>query len=100
MRGLIAGILALSVAPAGAVGNDEAANHCHSKETNQQWEELAAENHGSDAIQRLYALRLGLCVQVERGALTVPRATTIFERQREEVIHRIKQQEGTGPQGA
>lgn len=78
MRGLITGILALAMVPAWAASDDEAVNHCHSKETNQRWEELAAENHGSDAIQRLYALRLGLCVQVERGALTVPRATTIF----------------------
>jgi hypothetical protein len=99
MWGLIAGGVAWALAPAVAVGDDDAANHCHSKETNQRWEELAAENHGSDAIQRLYALRLGLCVQVERGVLTVPRATTIFERQREEVIQRIKNQEGDGPKG-
>ena len=46
MRGLIVGILVLAVVPAGAAGIEEATNYCHSKDTNQKWEELAAENHG------------------------------------------------------
>ena len=99
MRGLIAGILALAVSPVVAADGDEPVNHCHDKETNQQWEELAAKNHGSDAIQRLYALRLGLCVQVERDELTVPRATTIFERQRQKVLRRMKEGDTNEPKG-
>ena len=52
MRGLIAGILAVAMGPVGAADTDEAANHCHDKEANQRWEELAAENHGSEGRGR------------------------------------------------
>lgn len=101
MRGLIADLTArVVILPAAGWAADDTQNYCHNKETNQRWEELTAKNHGSDAIQLLNALRIGLCTQVERGVLTVPRATTIFERQREEVIQRIKSQEGNGPKGA
>lgn len=99
MGGVIAVFSGLAVIPVGTIAQD-AVNHCHDKQTNQRWEELAAQNHDSDAIQRLYALRLGLCVQVEREVLSVPRATTIFERQREKVLRKLKDERPSGPQGA
>lgn len=66
------------VLPATGWAADKAENHCHNTETNQRWEELAADNPESDPIQRFYPLRVGLCLRVGRGTLTIPRATTIF----------------------
>lgn len=36
----------------------------------------------------LHALRLGLCLKVERGDLTVDNATEIFEKARETLIQK------------
>ena len=49
--------------------------------------------HGSSwpmDIQTLHALRLGLCVKVARGDITIQEATDIFENAREKVINRKK----------
>lgn len=100
MRGFISVLLGVVAVSSGAASEGGASNHCHDQQTNQRWEELATQNHGSDPIQRLYALRLGLCVQVERSVLSVPRATTIFERQREKVLRNLKDQRPSEPHGA
>jgi hypothetical protein len=37
-------------------------------------------------VQALHALRIGLCVKVDRGALTVLEATTVFEKARKTLV--------------
>jgi hypothetical protein len=41
-------------------------------------------------VQALHALRIGLCVKVDRGGITLDRATEIFESAREAIIQKRK----------
>ena len=72
-----------------ATPDSEEVNHCQESEVNQEWAALADEHHDSDTWQRLFALRIGLCAMVERGDLTVHRASQIFERQRQDAIRNV-----------
>lgn len=93
-------VLALTSWPSFPVAAEpEAApvNYCHDPDVNAEWSQLAAEHRDSDIWQRLFALRLGLCVMVDRKALTVRRATTIFERQRDEATLALGIRPDLGP---
>ncbi len=59
--------------------NAEEQNYCNDPDTNMQQEALVQENPDDMQIHALYALRLGLCFEVDRGDLTVDQATEIFE---------------------
>lgn len=61
-------------------------NYCLDEETNAQWESIAERNKHDLEIIKLYRLRKALCVQVEKGFISVPEATEIFEVERERVI--------------
>jgi len=93
-------LLALLISAPALGGPDKPENYCHDREANQKWLEILGDNHDSDTMHRLYALRLGLCMQVEREALPVGRAAQIFEREREEVLEHIKEERGDGEFGA
>ncbi len=56
--------------------------HCHDPATWQTWEALVAEHPDDMGIHALHALRIGLCVKVDRNELTIAQATTIFEEAR------------------
>lgn len=88
--------LALLALPATAMGADDPKNYCENPESAKEWRELAKKHPKDDAIQRLHALRLGLCELIERGTMTVERGTVIFERQRQQVIRERKQKERQG----
>ena len=45
----------------------------------QKWENMLAENPGSDAIPAIHALWIGLCAKVEAHNITTERANDIFE---------------------
>ena len=47
---------------------------------------LVAKNPNDAEVQALHALRIGLCVKVDRGGITLDRATEIFESAREAII--------------
>ena len=64
----------------------EEENYCKDKESWKEWDALVAKYPGDTDIQALHALRLGLCVKVQRGNLTVQQATKIFESARVAII--------------
>ncbi len=51
-----------------------------------QWEAMVQKHPDDMQIHALYALRLGLCFEVDRGDLTVDQATEIFENMRSALI--------------
>jgi hypothetical protein len=53
-----------------------------------EWEELADKYPADNDVQILHALRLGLCIKVERGDITVKDATNIFEAARTTIINK------------
>ncbi len=91
----LACIAVLTAFAAGAApDSDQQINHCHDSQANSEWARLAHENHQSDIWQRLFALRVGLCVMVERDELSVDRATHIFEAERTRGIAELKKHGG------
>jgi hypothetical protein len=44
-------------------------------------------------VQALHAIRIGLCVKVDKGGITLDQATEIFESAREAIIEKRKADE-------
>ncbi len=62
--------------------NAKEKNYCDDEITNLQWETLTQEFPDDMQIQTLHALRLGLCLKVDRGDLTVNQAYELFAKTR------------------
>ena len=60
-------------------------NYCTDPESWVEWEELVGKYPNDSDVQTLHALRIGLCLKVDRGDLTVEQATDIFEKARETI---------------
>ena len=58
-------------------------NACHEAASWQEWQDLLARHPQDMDLHTLHALRLGLCLKVERGDLQVEEATAIFEEARQ-----------------
>ena len=71
----------------------EETNYCHDKEANAEWEVLVEKYPNDMQLHALHALRLGLCVKVEREGITVSQATDIFEMARTSIIESKDRQE-------
>jgi hypothetical protein len=69
----------------------EPQNYCHDEESWKEWDELVEKNPNDDEVQTLHALRIGLCAKVDRGGITLERATEIFESAREAIIQKRKE---------
>lgn len=67
--------------------NAEEKNYCNDPDANMHWEALVQKHPDEMQIHALYALRLGLCFEVDRGDLTVEQATEIFENMRSALIN-------------
>ena len=67
--------------------NTEEKNYCEDSDTNMQWEALIKEHPDDLQVHALYALRLGLCFEDDRGDLAVDQATEIFENIRSALIN-------------
>ena len=65
---------------------DDSANYCLDPETNQQWAKMLMDSPDDDAVAKLFALRLGLCQLVEKELITLERATSLFEAEREKIV--------------
>ncbi|MBC7358453.1 hypothetical protein SAMN02745206_03349 [Desulfacinum infernum DSM 9756] len=65
---------------------EEPENYCHDPAAEAQWQALVAKHPKDYDLQALHALRIGLCLKVDQGVLTVPEATAIFERARKALI--------------
>ena len=61
-------------------------NYCHDPEAEAQWQALLAKHPGDMELQALHALRIGICVKVDQGVLTLDEGTQIFEKARAALI--------------
>jgi hypothetical protein len=52
---------------------------------------LVEKNPNDMEVQALHALRIGLCIKVDRGGITLDQATEIFESAREAIIQKRKE---------
>ena len=69
----------------------ESENYCHDKKSWKEWDALVEKNPNDTEVQTLHALRIGLCVKVDKGGITLDRATEIFESAREAIIQKRKE---------
>ena len=66
-------------------------NYCHDEESWKEWDALVERNPNDMEVQALHALRIGLCAKVDKGGITIDRATEIFESAREAIIQKRKE---------
>ncbi len=69
----------------------ESENYCHDQESWKEWDALVERNPNDIEVQALHALRIGLCVKVDKGEITLDKATQIFESAREAIIQKRKE---------
>jgi hypothetical protein len=69
----------------------ETENYCHDQESWKEWDALVERNPNDIEVQALHALRIGLCVKVDKGGITLEQATAIFESAREAIIQKRKE---------
>jgi hypothetical protein len=69
----------------------EGENYCHDEKSWKEWDALVEKNPNDMEVQALHALRIGLCVKVDRGGITLDQATEIFESAREAIIQKRKE---------
>ena len=74
----------------------ETENYCHDKESWKEWDALVDKNPNDMEVQALHALRIGLCAKVDRGGITLDRATEIFESAREAIVQKRKEDQKRG----
>ena len=65
-------------------------NYCTDPESWGEWEELVAKYPNDSDVQTLHALRIGLCLKIERGDLTIEQGTDIFEKARQAIFEKKK----------
>ena len=94
-RIIIACILILSISlfpclifSADPIPQSEPHNYCKDPSSWKEWNELVAKYPNDMDIQTLHALRLGLCLKIERGSITFQEATDLFNRAHEMVIQK------------
>lgn len=61
-------------------------NRCHHPESWPEWRALIAKHPDNHGLHTLHALRIGLCIKVERGGLTLADGTAIFEQARKSLL--------------
>lgn len=71
---------------------EEEPNDCQDKASWEEWDAKIKKAPGDAAFHMLHALRLGLCLKIERGDLTVDMATTIFEQARNTLIEKRREE--------
>lgn len=67
--------------------------YCKDPAELQKWTDMLEKNPDSDVVAALYALWVGLCVQVEMHNLTTERANRIFEDFKWGIIESIQSEE-------
>ena len=78
MKALI--LLIILLLPIFAIASDEYdSKYCKDPVELQKWANMLAENPGSDVVDALHGLWIGLCLKVEAHTLTTQRANKIFE---------------------
>lgn len=69
----------------------ESQNYCHDEKSWKEWDTLVEKSPNDMEVQALHGLRIGLCVKVDRGGITLDQATEIFESAREAIIQKRKE---------
>lgn len=75
---------------------DPEQNYCKDSAQNDKWGKALAEYPEDPIIIKLFALRAGLCVMVDAGAVSLTDAINYFEEEREKLLaERQREQLGT-----
>lgn len=69
----------------------ESQNYCHDEKSWKEWDALVEKSPNEAEVQTLHSLRIGLFVKVDRGEITLDRATEIFKSAREAIIPKRKE---------
>jgi hypothetical protein len=69
----------------------EPTNYCRDEKSWREWDAIIEKNPDDTELQALHALRIGLCVKVDRGGITIEQDTEIFESAREAIIQKRKE---------
>jgi hypothetical protein len=85
-------LLLLGFTTVAASDDSEPPNYCQNPESWAEWQELLAKHPHDRGIHTLHALRLGLCLKIDRGEITLDEGTAIFEEAREALI--VQREEG------
>ena len=64
----------------------EQENYCKDPDSWAEWNALVAKYPNDKDIQTLHALRVGLCIKIEQGTITIKDAIDLFDRARNMVI--------------
>jgi len=67
-------------------------NYCKDPNSWVEWEDLIEKYPGDVDIQLLHALRIGLCIKIEKGSISFEKANRIFNRAHEIVILKKKEE--------
>ena len=68
-------------------------NFCHDPETWKQWNKIAKKNPNDIPLQILHALRIGLCVKIEKNSITFEEATDLFNDMYYDMLDKIDEEE-------
>jgi hypothetical protein len=64
----------------------ESENYCKDPASWAQWDALIAKYPNDKDVQTLHALRVGLCIKIEQGTITIQDAINLFDRAHKMVI--------------
>ena len=68
-------------------------NYCNDQSSWKEWDELIAKYPNDDDVQILHALRIGLCMKIEQGSISLEKAIELFDRAHELVIKQAERQQ-------
>jgi len=66
----------------------EPQNYCHDPAAALAWDQLVEVSPNDLELQRLHALRLGICEKIKVGSLSLDQGMTIFEAERERAVQK------------
>ncbi len=81
-------ILTLSILLFSYNVNAEEKNYCNDADANMKWEALIKEYPDDMGLHALHALRLGLCLKVGKGDISIDEAKEIFKNVKKAFIDR------------
>ena len=68
-------------------------NYCEDPESWKEWDTLVQKHPDDMDIQTLHALRIGLCIKIQRGSILLEDATKLFNNAHQLVIDQKQHQE-------
>ena len=85
--------LAFAVEP---IPKAEPENYCNDPDSWAEWDALVAKYPNDKDIQTLHALRVGLCIKIEQGTITLKDAIDLFNRVHDMVIRKKLAEQNEG----